>query len=177
MSVLNLGSSRIGTRATPITSGLTALILVGTAAAQSPTTVSPVRPVPTQSPPARTLPQTGSLTPPIVTVNPRLIVGRWSHTRINAETRSSDVVTIEFMADGRYLAQNRSSVLPTPEKPSQGRYAISNLRGNTFNLRIERNLVDPESDPKDAFDEQLITVVDSNTLQAADGSVVRRVKE
>ncbi len=177
MRVLNCGSRQIRTLSTLVVSGLSALILVGTTVAQSPTTVSPTSPVPTQPPASRPLPQTGSLSPPIATVNPRLIVGRWSHTRTNAETRSSDVVTIEFMADGRYLAQSRNSVLPTPEKPSQGRYAITNLRGNTFNLRIERNLADPESDPKDSIDEQLITVVDSNTLQAADGSIVRRVKE
>ncbi len=87
------------------------------------------------------------------------------------------MVTIEFMADGRYQAKNRNNLLPTPEKPSQGRYRIANLQGNAFDLRIERELADPESDPKDTSDVQRITVVDSNTLRAADGSVVRRVKE
>lgn len=177
MRVLERGNRRIGTLAILVASGLSILTPIGTAAAQSPTTVSPTSPVPTQPLPQRPLPQVGSPSPPIVNVNPRLIVGRWSHTRTHAETRSSDVVTLDFMPDGRYVAQIRSSVLPTPEKPSQGRYTITNLRGNTFTLRIERDLVDPESDPKDSFDEQLITVVDSNTLQAADGSVVRRLKE
>lgn len=172
---------------TSTASGLAMLLLVGTALAQSPTTVSPISPVTVQPPatspvttpppPTSTLPPTGSLLPPVVNVNPQVIVGRWSLTRTNAETRSSDVVTIEFMADGRYQAKNRNNLLPTPEKPSQGRYRIANLQGNAFDLRIERELADPESDPKDAADVQRITVVDSNTLRAADGSVVRRVKE
>ena len=110
-------------------------------------------------------------------VSPQVIVGRWSHRRQDDEARSADTVTVEFMPDGRYVARNRNGRLPTPEKPSHGRYSIANLQGTAFDLRIERDLADPESDPLDAIEVQRITVIDPDTLQAADGSIVRRVKE
>jgi hypothetical protein len=156
--------------------GILAPLVAGPTVAQSPTTVTPTSPTQIQ-PPSSSLPTTGALPQPVVAVSPQVIVGRWSHRRQDDETRSADTVTIEFMPDGRYFARNRNSLLPTPEKPSQGRYSIANLQGNAFDLRIERDLADPESDPRDAAEVQRITVVDPNTLQAADGSVVRRVKE
>lgn len=168
MQVPKCSGGRVPNPLAMLASGLSACILAAAAAAQSPTVVSPTSPVPTQ-PPTTTLP------PPVVNVSPQVIVGRWSYTRSDTETRSSDTVTIEFMSDGRYQAKNRNSHLATPEKPSQGRYVIANLQGNSFDLRIERNLADPESDPRDAVEVQRITVIDSNTLQAADGSVVRRM--
>jgi hypothetical protein len=176
MNAQACGPRRHPQRSLLAATGLSTLLLASAALAQSPTTVAPTSPTEFQ-PPSSTLPTTGTLPQPAVTVSPRIIIGRWSHTRQDAETRSSDTVTIEFTVDGRYQARNRNSLLPTPEKPSQGRYAISNLQGNSFDLRIERNLTDPGSDPRDAAEVQRITVVDANTLQAADGSVVRRIKE
>lgn len=155
--------------------GFPALMIVTSAVAQS-TVVSPTSPVPTQ-PSATTLTPPSNLSPPAVNVNPQVIVGRWSQATTDKETRGTDVLTIEFMADGRYRATNRNNLLPTPEKPAQGRYSVMNVQGNAFDLRIERALADPESDPRDAVVVQRITVVDSNTLRAADGSVVRRVRE
>lgn len=155
--------------------GLPALILVSSAVAQS-TVLSPTSPVPTQ-PPTTALTPPPSLSPPVVNVSPQVIVGRWSQRTTDKETRGTDVITIEFTADGRYRATNRNSLLPTPEKPGQGRYSVVNVQGNAFDLRIERVLAEPESDPRDAVVMQRITVVDSNTLRAADGSVVRRVGE
>ena len=149
---------------------MTALTAVS-ARAQSPTTV-PTLPVPSPTPVQPATP----LQPP-VTISPQLIVGRWKHTRVDAETRTSDTVVIEFMADGRYQAKNWHSLFPTPEKPSQGRYAIANVGPGGFDLRIERQLADPESDPREAVEVQRITVVDPDTMQAADGSIVRRVRE
>ena len=148
----------------------TALTTVS-ALAQSPTTV-PTLPAPNPTPVQPATP----LRPP-VTISPQLIVGRWKHTRTDAETRTSDTVVIEFMADGRYQARNRHSLFPTPEKPSLGRYAIANVGPGVFDLRIERELDDPESDPREAVEVQRITIVDPDTLQAADGSIVRRVRE
>ena len=156
-----------------LASGFPAMLLVTSAVAQS-TVVSPTSPVPTQ-PPSTALTPPPSLSPPVVNVSPQVIVGRWSQRTTDKETRGTDVLTIEFTADGRYRATNRNSLLPTPEKPGQGRYSVVNVQGNAFDLRIERVLADPESDPRDAVVVQRITVVDSNTLRAADGSVVRRV--
>lgn len=177
MRVLDRSKHRSATHAARLASGLSALVLAATSVAQSPPAVSPISPVPVQPPPSSRLPVTGNLPAPVVKADPKMIVGTWSHTRTDAETRSTDVVTIKFMADGRYQAQSRNSALPSPTKARQGRYAISNLQGNTFDLRIARDFVEPESDPKDAIDVQRITVIDSNTLRAADGSVVRRAKE
>lgn len=139
--------------------------------AQSPTTL------PTLPAPSPTTTQPPTLAPPVATINPKLIIGRWRHTRTDAETRTSDTLVIEFLADGRYQALNRHSLFPTPERPSLGRYAIGNIGPSGFDLRIERQLADPESDPADAVEVQRITVIDQDTLQAADGSVVRRIKE
>lgn len=147
-------------------------LVAGSALAQSPTILPP----PPASIPAPVQPAPGALPPP-VTINPQLIIGRWRHTRSDAETRTSDTVVIEFLADGRYQARNRHSLFPTPERPSQGRFAITNIGQSGFDLRIERHLVDPESDPSDAVEVQRITIVDQDTLQAADGSVVRRIRE
>lgn len=150
-----------------------ALVLsAGSVQAQSPTT----SPTPTPVLPAAGVQPSATLTP-VVPVNPQVIIGRWRHTRTDAETRTSDTVVIEFMPDGRYQAKNRHSLFPTPEKPSQGRYLIGNVGQGGFDLRIERQLADPESDPADAVEVQRITVIDQDTLQAADGSVVRRIKE
>lgn len=150
---------------------LAAALTAASALAQSPTTV-PTLPAtsPTPVQPATPL-------PPPVTISPQLIIGRWRHTRTDSETRTSDTLIIEFMADGRYQARNRHSLFPTPERPNEGRYAIGNIGQGGFDLRIERHLVDPESDPREAVEVQRITVVDPDTLQAADGSVVRRVRE
>lgn len=150
------------------------LLCTAPSIAQSPTTVTPTSP--TQLPPASSpLPTTSQL--PAPTVNPQVVVGRWTYRRQDDETRNVDTVTIEFKPDGSYLAHNRSSLLPTPEKASRGRYSVSNVQGNAFDLRVERELADPESDPQDAFEVQRITVVNADTLQAADGSLVHRVKE
>lgn len=147
------------------------------ALAQSPTT-APTLPAPGPTPvqPAPGT-QTSTTLQPAATISPQLIIGRWRHVRTDAETRTSDTVVIEFMPDGRYQAKNRHSLFPTPEKPSQGRYLIGNIGLGGFDLRIERHLVDPESDPADAVEVQRITVVDQDTLQAADGSVARRIRE
>ena len=167
------GSNSRGPRCGWLASTSLALTLLsGSVLAQSPTT----SPTPTPVQPAPGVQPSTTLSPG-VPVNPQLIIGRWKHTRVDAETRTSDTVVIEFLTDGRYQARNRHSLFPTPEKPSQGRYQIANVGKDGFDLRIERNLVDPESDPADAVEVQRITVVDQDTLQAADGSVVRRIKE
>lgn len=142
----------------------------GQALPQSTTTPTQPGPAPIQISP-------GALPAPDATVDPRIIVGRWVHTRLDAETRASDRVIIQFFPDGRYEARNLAGLLPTPEKPAQGRYWLASLQASGFDLRIERRLDDPESDPGDATEVQRITVVDWNTLQAADSSVIRRVKE
>lgn len=157
-------------------SGILPMLAAGPTAAQSPTPVPPTSPPQIQPPPI-SLPTTGTLPQLVPAVSPQVIVGRWSHRRQDDEARSADTVTVEFMPDGRYVARNRNGRLPTPEKPSHGRYSIANLQGTAFDLRIERDLADPESDPLDAIEVQRITVIDPDTLQAADGSIVRRVKE
>lgn len=163
---------------------LVACMLGWSAAAQSPKASpapAPTQPLPTQPLPTQplpgTLPSPGKLPVPTVTVSPKLLIGKWVHVREDAETRTSDNLVIEFLADGRYTAKNRHSLFPTPEKPGTGRYSISNLQANGFDLRVERNLVEPESDPRDAVEVQRVTVVDANTLMAADGSLIRRFKE
>lgn len=166
------GAVRRGWAATCAVAVMTAISAIGPVLSQSTTSPTPTPPAPA---PIQTSP--GELPAPKATVDPRLIIGRWVHTRQDAETRASDNVVIEFFTDGRYQAQNRHSLLATPEKPAQGRYSLANLNATGFDLRIERRLDDPESDPLDAVEVQRITVVDSNTLLAADGSVVRRVKE
>jgi hypothetical protein len=153
---------------------------VGSALAQSPAKVPPttttIQP-PTAQPAPGKLPPVGSLPEPDIRLNAGALVGKWIHTRRDEEVRSSDDTVIEFFADGRYTAKNRNSLSPAPAKPATGRYYVTNQRGNQFELRVERVLVEPESDKSDAVETQPITVVDRDTLMAADGSIVRRLKE
>lgn len=146
---------------------LAALTLAGPAAAQTPTTVPP--------PSAPGLPPANGIAPR-VTVNPQLLLGRWQFTRDDAETRSIDQIVIEFLKDGRYAARFHNTLFPGDEHLSNGRFAILGLQANSLDIRIERNLEEPESDPRDAVETQRITVIDANTLQAADGSIARRIK-
>lgn len=106
----------------------------------------------------------------------KLLPGRWQTITHDKETGVSETLVIEFAADGSYSTQLQSSHFKSPRFSARGGYAITDTDAKGFTLKITRKLEDPESDKADAFEIQRIEVVDDNTLKAADGAIVQRVK-
>lgn len=102
---------------------------------------------------------------------------RWNHTRRDDETRASDDAIVEFFTDGPCTVRYPNSLFATPCKPAVGRSRVTNLRCNQFDLYMARELLEPECDPSDAEETQAITVVNPETLAAADASAICRFKE
>ncbi len=108
----------------------------------------------------------------------KILQGRWSTSSTDKETGITETTMIEFRADGRYVTAVRDSAFkPLKDQQSnQGRYSIGKADKSGFELKIERDQKEPESDKTDASETSVIKIVDDNTLQAADGSVVKRMR-
>ena len=108
----------------------------------------------------------------------KLLLGRWGSTTTDKETGISETTMIEFRPDGRYVTAIRDSAFkPLKDQQSnQGRYAIGKSDKAGFELKIERDQKEPESEKSDASETMLIRLVDNDTLQAADGSTVKRMR-
>ncbi len=90
----------------------------------------------------------------------------------------TETTVIEFRPDGRYVTAIRDSAFkPLKDQQSnQGRYSVGKSDKAGFELKIERDQKEPESEKTDASETMLIKIVDDNTLQAADGSTVKRLR-
>ena len=108
----------------------------------------------------------------------KLLLGRWGSTTTDKETGISETTMIEFRPDGRYVTAIRDSAFkPLKDQQSnQGRYAIGKSDKAGFELKIERDQKEPESEKSDSSETMLVKFVDDDTLQAADGSTARRMR-
>lgn len=108
----------------------------------------------------------------------KLLLGRWGSTTTDKETGISETTMIEFRPDGRYVTAIRDSAFkPLKDQQSnQGRYTIGKSDKAGFELKIERDQKEPESEKSDASETMLVKFVDDDTLQAADGSTVKRMR-
>ena len=108
----------------------------------------------------------------------KLLLGSWSTSVSDKETGITETTVIEFRPDGRYVTAIRDSAFkPLKDQQSnQGRYSVGKSDKAGFELKIERDQKEPESEKTDASETMLIKIVDDNTLQAADGSTVKRMR-
>lgn len=108
----------------------------------------------------------------------KLLVGRWSSSVSDKETGITETTVIEFRPDGRYVTAVRDSAFkPIKDQQSnQGRYSVGKSDKAGFELKIERDQKEPESEKSDASETMLVKIVDNDTLQAADGSTARRMR-
>ncbi|EIT71799.1 MULTISPECIES: hypothetical protein [Hydrocarboniphaga] len=108
----------------------------------------------------------------------KLLLGSWSSSVSDKETGITETTVIEFRPDGRYVTAIRDSAFkPLKDQQSnQGRYSVGKSDKAGFELKIERDQKEPESEKTDASETMLIKIVDDNTLQAADGSTVKRLR-
>ncbi|TAJ54680.1 MAG: hypothetical protein EPN60_13090 [Nevskiaceae bacterium] len=105
------------------------------------------------------------------------LLGRWSSTETDKETGVAETLILEFRADGSYLTSLRSGGFQPAKFTGAGRYAVTAADKSGFTLKVERALKEPEADKADASESQQIKWLDPDSLQAADGSIVRRVKK
>lgn len=108
----------------------------------------------------------------------KTLIGRWSTSASDKETGITETTVIEFRPDGRYVTAIRDSAFkPLKDQQSnQGRYSVGKSDKAGFELKIEREQKEPESEKTDASETMLIKIIDDNTLQAADGSTVKRMR-
>ena len=104
------------------------------------------------------------------------LLGRWQSSEQDKDSGVTTVTEIEFLSDGRYQTRIRSQGFEPVRKPGAGRYRVEKGDRGGFTLAVSRELSDPESDKAEANESQRIVALDADTLQAADGSVVRRAK-
>lgn len=104
------------------------------------------------------------------------LIGRWQTTDLDKESGVSTRTEIEFRSDGSYVTRLISNRFAEVRQPAGGRYRIEKPDGSGFTLSVQRELRDPESDKAEANESQRISALDADTLQAADGSTVRRLK-
>lgn len=124
-----------------------------------------------------TLSRPGLTTAPTGTptaVNP--LIGRWSSSSIDKESGITETLLIEFKSDGTYETRIDNGPLGATQPLGRGNYAAGDFDKSGFTLKLKRQLDDPETDRSLAADSDRIRIVDSQTLQASDGSTIRRVK-
>lgn len=104
------------------------------------------------------------------------LVGRWASVDTDKETGDTETLLLDFRADGTYETLVRSTQFAPSKQHARGRYDVSAADKSGFTLTLKRQMDEPESDKKDAIESDRIRIVDDNTLQASDGSIVRRAK-
>lgn len=105
------------------------------------------------------------------------LLGRWSSTETDKETGVAETLILEFRADGSYVTSLRSGGFQPAKFTGAGRYAVTTADKSGFTLKVERALKEPEADKADSSESQQIKWLDADSLQAADGSIVRRMKK